>query len=103
MLFLVKREAGVHFGGDASRYAFKNFRTDIDRQLVAGLGDLLLLRLPALFAIGKGVINQMTKVRKTGRLEQQRGVGGRVFRLVVTNRLDVAAVCNHGGKLFDAV
>jgi hypothetical protein len=60
-LFFIEGEAGVHFGRDAARNAFQNFRTKINRQLVAGFGDLLLLGFAALFAVGNGVINQMLK------------------------------------------
>ena len=38
----VVRQTRIHFGGDAARNQFEDFQTDVDRQLVGSVGDLLL-------------------------------------------------------------
>ncbi len=58
----------------------------INRQLkTAGFGNLLLLRFPALFAVGNRVINQMTKWRKAP------SVSGAAAKVMVASSADSAA------------
>jgi hypothetical protein len=76
--------------------------TKINRQLVAGFGDLLLLGFAVAFAVDNGVINQCLN-GPARLLSVAARVGGRIFGLIVANGLNIAAVGYHGGELFDAV
>ena len=102
-LLLIEGEAGIHFGRHASRNAFKNFRTKIDRQFVAGFGNLLFLGFTPLLSPADRIVNQMRVVRQASGFQQQGRVGGGILGLVMTNRLNIAAVGHDSGELFDAV
>ena len=102
-LLPVEGEPGVHLGGDPARNAFEDLRAKIDRQLIAGVSHLRFTAASLLFRPGDGVVNESAIGRQAGGLQQQGGVSGGIFRMIVANGFDVAAVGDHGGELLDAV
>ena len=99
----VEGEPGVHLGGDPSGNAFEDLRAKIDRQLIAGVSHLRFAAATLFFGPGDSVVDEAAIGRQAGGLQQQRGVGGGVFRMVVADGFDVSAVGDHRGELLDAV
>ncbi len=96
----VEGETGVHFGGDAARDDFQHFQTDVDRQLVARVDDLLCLVLALGFGPVDGVFDQGGILGDLGCLQHQGGVGGGIDGLVTLDGFDITGIGNYRGQGF---
>ena len=93
----VKAQAGIHFGGNATRHMLEDFAAKTHQQAV----NHLVHRAP--LPLGHGVLEQRCVLRLLHRLEDQRRVGGGVLRTELGQLQKVASVGNHGSELFEGV
>ena len=66
--FTIEGETGIDFCGDAPWDAFEYFRTKIDRQFIAGIGDLRLAVAALFCSPGEGIIDKPGVVIQSGSL-----------------------------------
>ena len=99
----VKRQACVGFGGDAAGDDFENLHAERNEQVVDHILDLRRAGEPAAFALREHLVQNVGIGRLRRRLENERGIRGRVLRLKLAHRLEVAGVGNDGGELLELV
>ncbi len=97
--FGIIRQARAHLGGDAARNQLQDFQTDVDRQLVGSIGDLLIAIAALLASPGDGFINQLAIFSNLGCIKDQQWVGSSILRLIQLHCRDIARIRNYCGEL----
>ncbi|MFT3776451.1 MAG: hypothetical protein QM820_64750 [Minicystis sp.] len=92
-------EPRVDLGGDAPRHDLQDAQPEVDRQPIDGEPhDPLALRAARLLLRpAQGAVDDVAVLRHLRRRGDERGVGGRVARLELLDRLDVAGVGDGDG------
>ena len=97
--FGVIGETCVHFGGDTARDQFQNFETDVHRQLIGSIEDLLRAIAALATSPGDSVVNQLTVLRDLSRAENQGRVSGGILRLIQLHCRNISGVSDDSGVL----
>lgn len=103
IFFVVEGELGVYFGGDLFGNVFEDFCVKIDCQFIVGVSYLCFVVVILFFGSGDSVVDEVVIGCQVGGFQQQRGVGGGVFWMVVVDGFDVFVVGDYCGELFDVV
>ena len=97
--FGVVGETCIHFGGDTARDQFQDFETNVHRQLIGSIKDLLRAIAALATSPGHSVINQLTVLRDLSRAEDQGRVGGGILRLIQLHCRNISGVSDDSGVL----
>ena len=97
--FSIIGEACIHFSGNTARDQFQDFETDVHRQLVGSIEDLLRAIAALATCPGHSVINQLTVLRDLSRAENQGRVGGGILRLIQLHCRNISGVSDDSGVL----
>ena len=99
----VEGEAGVDFGGDAAGDDLEDFQAEEDEDAVEDrFGEGRAGDAGGLHFV-HGLFDEVLVFRFGGGLEDERGVGRRVLRLVGFHRLEIAGVGDDGRRLLQLV
>src|SRR5437762_1444382 len=90
--FDTEGEARVGFRRDAAWDDLENFEAEADEHIVHHVLDLRVAGEAAAFAIGDDLIEDVRVFRLGRGLKNEARVGGRVVRLVLAHRLEIAGV-----------
>ena len=105
-LFSVVGEACIDLCGDAAGDDFEDLDAESNGQSLEGCGGNLLVGGvgASVFFLLENIVHDGLILRHLGGGGDERGIGGRILRLILFDRVDVAGVGDYGGhatKLFE--
>lgn len=93
----IKRQAGIHFGGDAARHNIQNLAAKGNQQQVAGFSQA------GMRVVGDDTVEQRPIGRLLDSLQNQGRIGCCIGRAIRAHRFKIACVGHYGCALAQGV
>src|SRR5471030_1901120 len=97
--FGVIGQTRVNFGRNTARDQLEDFKTNVNRQFVCSINDLLITIVALVFCPGNSFVDQFTVFRNLCCVKNQRRVSRGILRLIQLHCCDIPGICNNFGQL----